>query len=58
MDVENKLDDDFIFYLEFANSYLNNFEDKFEADHCRVCQDYRETNDLIGKSLIFLDMVV
>ncbi|KAB0800105.1 hypothetical protein PPYR_07985 [Photinus pyralis] len=34
--IENKLDQDFLFYLGFINEYLKNFKDEAELAHCNI----------------------
>jgi hypothetical protein len=36
MEIENKLDEDFVFYLGFVNSYLKHVRDKDIRFHCEV----------------------
>ena len=36
MELENKLDEDFVFYLGFVNSYLKHVRDKDIRFHCEV----------------------
>lgn len=35
MEIENKLDEDFLFYLGFTNSFFNQLK-KEDVDRCRV----------------------
>lgn len=36
MEIENKLDEDFLFYLGFISSYFHNLKDKTDIDKCQV----------------------
>lgn len=36
MELENKLDEDFLFYLGFVTNYFHNLRDKGDVDKCQV----------------------
>lgn len=36
MDVENKLDEDYLFYLGFTNSFLRRLSDPVDVEKCYV----------------------
>ncbi|KAK4884846.1 hypothetical protein RN001_001117 [Aquatica leii] len=36
VDIENKLDEDFLFYLGFTNTFFDQFENPDEVEHCRA----------------------
>lgn len=36
MDIENKLDEDFLFYLSFTNGYLSRIQSPEDAEKCKV----------------------
>lgn len=36
MDIENKLDEDYLFYLGFTNSFLQRIADPAELEKCYV----------------------
>lgn len=37
MEIENKLDEDFLFYLGFVTNYFHNLRDQADIDKCQVC---------------------
>lgn len=50
MEIENKLDEDFLFYLGFTNSYFNEMKDKSEAEHCKVNKSLNQWYNNAGPS--------